>query len=134
MDPDHRAMNTTEKNERRSPVVLRCRACGRVALAGRVCSACGASLEESGIAPVGEVLAVTTVERVPEDVVFTPPYTIALVRLSEGAETFAVADPAGKLGIGDGVTLEQERAVRAGEVTAFVRVRRQDPPAEASAP
>ena len=73
---------------------------------------------------MGEVLAVTTVARVPDDVVLAPPYAVALVRLVDGAESFGVADADDNLRVGDRVVLDLDEVVRDGEVISYVRLHR----------
>jgi uncharacterized OB-fold protein len=121
---DYRLTDSIELEARQRPVVLRCRACSALAWSGTMCRRCGGDLDETESDPTGEVIAVTTVARVPDDVVLAPPYTVALVRLVEGAESFGVANAGDELRIGDRVVLDLDEVVRDGEVISYVRLHR----------
>ncbi len=111
--------------EQRAPFVRLCRACGSISWSGPMCSRCGGALEDSVISPAGEVVAVTTVTRVPDDVLIAVPYSVALVRLGKGQEALCIADPTDVLRIGDVVALDLDAVEQAGGTVVFPRVRRE---------
>lgn len=121
---EHRLTNSIERGEHQPPAVLRCRACFAVVLSGSVCGRCGGVLEDTGAEPVGEVVAVTTVARVPDDVVLRPPYEVALVCLAGRFESLAIADVSEDLRVGDSVVLDSDHLVHDEEVISYVRLRR----------
>lgn len=70
------------------------------------------------------VLAVTSVWRVPPDVLLEAPYLVAVVRAGEGPELVAVGDEKDEIAVGERVGLVRDEVARDGETAELWRMRR----------
>jgi uncharacterized OB-fold protein len=87
----------------------RCRACSWLQFSGRRCDRCRGAVLGAQVEPVGNVVAVTVLERVPPGVLCSAPYAIALVQLTDGPELLAISDASEDLRVADAVEIERVR-------------------------